>query len=77
MLGDTAASRRIHSPLNTPGFGCGNSVLSRSTSSHIASRYWSVERYPSRRNVSRISGNRSSGLSPRLNRASVQPICSP
>ena len=39
MLGETAARRAIHSALSRPGLGCGSSVVSRKTNSHMASRY--------------------------------------
>ena len=38
MLGETAARRAIHSALSRPGLGCGSRVVSRKTSSHMASR---------------------------------------
>src|SRR5947209_10530648 len=73
MLTLTSRSAARSRSLITPGLTCGRSDDSRSVSSQIARRYWSVVRWPCRRKKSRCTAKRASGLSPRENSASFAP----
>ncbi len=73
----TGFSRWNSVQLSTPGFRCGSRPVSSSTRIDIARTYARVSSYPCASSHSRASGQRSSGRSPRVNSASLQPSAAP
>ncbi|CAM5688989.1 hypothetical protein SBADM41S_07335 [Streptomyces badius] len=61
----------------TPGLRWGSRPVSSRTRIAMARTYASVSSYPSASSHSRASGHRSSGRSPSVNSASLQPIAAP
>ncbi len=77
MEGATGLSRWRSVHDMTPGLRWGSSPVSSSTRIAMARTYARVSSYPSASSHSRASGHRSSGRSPRVNRASLQPVSAP
>ena len=75
--GATAFNRFISAQLITPGLRCGRRPVSSSTTIAIARTYSKVDSKPASASHSFASGHRSSGRSPRVNSASLQPIDAP
>jgi hypothetical protein len=74
---DTGLSRWSSSHDRTPGLRWGSRPVSSSTRIAMARRYASVESKPCASSHSAATGHRSSGRSPRVNSASLQPSAAP
>lgn len=75
--GATGLSRCRSFQVSTPGLRWGSSPVSSSTRIAIARTYDSVSSYPWASSHSRAWCQRSSGRSPSVNSASLQPIAAP